>query len=280
MDLRTLVLIVTGFFGVGLIVLVPVLLLLALSDSRGRRWVARNRVSPCAALRPGAALPKHFAVYGHTVPGRDGLVVAPLSGAEGVWFRTMVYRADGNGDTTRFTVLLERSGGDPFGVADETGTAAVSAGILQGRIFGGHLSLWAQTRHAVGDSGPSPTERPVDETTGSWRRPGPWLQQVVARGLVAERALRGADRIGVVEEVLPSRVPVHVIGRPATLADGSVGLTLPRTGKYLLVRRPPPETEQDLRGGARFGLGCALWAALLGAGLLAVCAAVALSMTP
>ncbi|MBG0564394.1 hypothetical protein [Actinoplanes aureus] len=277
MDLRTAAIAVTGFFGFGLLVLVPVLLLLAASSGRERRWVARNRVSPCAALRPGVSLPKYFAVYGHTVPGRAGLVVAPLSGAEGVWFRTMVYRADGNGDTTRLSVLWEQSGGDPFGVADDSGVAAVSADILQGRVYSGHLSVWAQTRHAVGSSGPSPAERPVHETTARWRDPGPWLRHVIDRGLIAERSIKGADRVGVVEEFVPSRVPMHLIGKPAPLADGTVGLTLPRTGPYLVCSRPPAETEQALRGDGRSGLGCAFWAAVVGAVCLAACLAIAYS---
>jgi hypothetical protein len=277
----TFAIIVTGFAGMAGLVMVPVTLLLALSNSRERRWVARNRVRPCAGLRPGAALPRNFAVYGQTVPGRSGLLVAPLSGAEGVWYRTMVYRQDSYGENgTRLTILHEESGGDPFGIADDSGVAAVSAQILQGRIFSGHLSVWAQTRNAVGGSGPSPIEQTVDEATSGWRRPGPWLQHLLDRGTVPQRSIKGADRVVVVEEVLPSRVPMHVIGKPAALADGTVGLTLPRTGKYLVASRTPAETERELRGDSRFGLGCAFWAAVVGLVSSAGFAAIAYSQIP
>lgn len=275
-DFRTAVLVVTGFFGMAFAVLVPVLLLLAVSNGRERRWVARHRLSACAALRPGVRLPRRLAVYGRTVPGRDGLVVTPLSGAEGVWFRTMVYRQDTSDGNTRTSVLWEASGGETFGVADDSGVAAVSAQLLQASTFNGHLSMWARTRNPVASA--SPVERPVDEMTGRWGEPGPWLRQVIERGLIAERAVKGAERIGVVEEVVPARVPLHVIGEPGPLSDGSVGLTLPRTGRYLLGSRAPAETEQALRGDSRYGLGCAVWAALAGAGCLAVAAAVASSL--
>ena len=281
MDVRTAGIIVTGFFGVAFAVLVPVLLLLAVSNGRERRWVARTGVSPGAALRPGAALPRRFGIYGRTAPGRDGLVVAPLSGAEGVWFRTMVYRIDSYGEnTTRLAVLAIESRGDPFAVADDSGTTPISADLLQGRIFSGHLSVWAQTRNAVAGSGPSPVERPIDETTSGWCTPGPWLRQVIDRGLIAERSIKGANRVGVVEEFVPAGVPLHVVAEPAPLPDGTVGLTLPRRGRYLVVSRPPAKTEQVLRGDSRFGLGCAVWAALAGAGCLAASVALTWPLIP
>jgi hypothetical protein len=279
-DILTIVLAITGFAGIGLLVMGPVLLALAASDGRERRWVGRHAVSPCSALRPGARLPERFAVYGETVPGRDGLVVAPLSGVEAVWFRTMVCSINTVGDPglTTTTVLWEQSWGDPFGVADDTGTAAVSAQILQASTYNSHLSMWARTRSPVASSGPVPVRTVVDEDTTSHRRHGPWLQQLIDRGQVRADAARHVDRVKVIEQIVPPGIPLHVIGQPALLDGGVVGLTLPRTGRYLVQSREPAKTERELAGDRRYGMGCAVWATLVGAACLAICFAIALAM--
>lgn len=276
----TIVLAITGFFGLGLLVLAPVLVALAVSDGRQRRWVNRHAVSPCAALRPGARLPERFAVYGETVPGRDGLVVAPLSGVEAVWFRTRVCSIHTVGDPglTRTAVLWEQSGGEPFGVADGTGTAAVSAELLQASTYNNDLSMWARTRLPVASAGPAPVRTVVDEDTTSHRRRGPWLQQVIDRGLVRADAAKHVDRVKVIEQIVPSGIPLHVIGKPVILDGGVAALTLPRTGRYLVLSREPAETERILAGDRTYGMGCAVWAMLAGAASLAVCIAVAFAM--
>lgn len=275
----TLVLATTGFFGCALVVLGAVLLLLAVKNGRDRRWVSRHAVSPCAALRHAAPMSERLAVYGRTVPGRDGLVVAPLSGTAAVWFRTMVCSFIMIDENTRTTVLWEQSGGDPFGVADGTGTVAVSARILQASTFSQHLSMWARTRNPVGSPGPVPSRAVVDETTRNLRQPGPWLRQVIERGLVHEDHVRHADRVTVIEEIVPSGVPLHVIGKPEILAGGVVGLTLPKVGRYLALSRAPAETEKALAGDRQYGMGCAVWATLVGVVCLAIFAAIAFSLS-
>jgi hypothetical protein len=279
-DVLTIILAITGFIGLGLLVLGPVLVALAVSNGRERRWVSRHAVSPCAALRTGARLPKQFAVYGETVPGPDGPVVAPLSGAEAVWFRTIVCSTNTVGDPglTTTTILWERSGGDPFGVADGTGTAAVSAEILQRSTFNSHLSMWARTRRPVAHPGPVPVRTVVDEGTTSHSRPGPWLRQFIDRGLVRADAAKHVDQVKVIEQIVPSGVPLHVIGKPAILDGGVTALTLPRTGPYLVLSREPAETERMLAGDRTYGMGCAVWAVLVGAASLAVCFAIAFTM--
>jgi hypothetical protein len=277
-DLLTIGLAVTGFFGCALAVLAPVLVLLAVKNGRDRRWVSRHAVSPCSALRPGVALPHRFSVFGHTVPGRGGPVVAPLSGAEAVWFRTIVCAAVMIDENTHKTVLFEESGGDPFGVADGTGAVAVSAGILQGSTFSQHLSVWAQTRHPVGSPGPVPVRVMVDETSSSPRRPEPWLRHFLDRGLVHADRISHADRVMVIEEIVPAGVPLHVIGKPRTLESGEVALTLPKAGPYLVLGREPAETERLLAGDRTYGMGCAVWALLAGAALLAAFAALAVAV--
>ncbi|MGC4891527.1 hypothetical protein [Micromonospora sp. DT227] len=167
MTFLTVVVAILGFVGYAMVVLAPVLLALAVSEGRQHRWVRRHPVSPCAALRPDARLPRRFAVYGETAPGPAGLVVAPLSGVEAVWFRTTVYTVDSAGDPplTSTNVLWEQSAGDLFGVADSTGTAVVSARLLQAAIDDPRLSVWAQTRLPVAHAGPTPVR------TSSARRP-------------------------------------------------------------------------------------------------------------
>jgi hypothetical protein len=275
----SMVLATTGFFGCALVVLGAVLALLTVKNGRDRRWVSRHGVSPCAALQTAAALPERYSVYGRTVPGRGGLVVAPLAGAEAVWFRTMVCSFVVMDENTYPTVLWEESGGDPFGVADSTGAVAVSARILQGVTFSSHLSVWAQTRHPVGSPGPVPTRTVVEETTRNQRQRGPWLQHVIDRGLVREDRVTHADRVTVIEEIVPPWVPLHVIGKPEILAGGVAGLTLPKVGRYLALSRAPAETERVLAGDRTYGAGCAVWATLIGAILLAVFVAIAVAIT-
>ncbi|WFE35250.1 hypothetical protein [Micromonospora sp. WMMD975] len=271
MTFLTVVVVSLGFLGFAMIVLAPVLLALAVSDGRQHRWVRRHPVSPCAALRPGRRLPSRLAVYGRTVPGRDGLIVAPLSGVEAVWFRTLVYSTVTSGDPglTQTSVLWEQSAGDPFGVADDTGTAAVSAGLLQAASHDPRLSLWASTRLPVAHAGPVPVRTVVDEETTSHRHHGRWLQQFIDRGLVPADAARRVDRVRVIEQVVHPGEPLHVIGRPAILDGGVAAFTLPRTGRYLLLSREPAETESTLAGDRTYGMGCALWAALVGVAALA-----------
>jgi hypothetical protein len=279
-DVLTIVLAITGVAGLGSLIMAPVLLALAVSNGRERRWIGRHPVSPCAAMRPRTDLPERYAVYGETVPGRDGPVVAPLSGEAAVWYRTTVHSAVSVGDPglTRTAVLWDETGGDPFGVADGTGTAAVSATILQASTYQGDLSLRARTRHPVGWAGPAPVRTVVDEETTSHRRPGPWLQQFIDRGLVPPDAARGVDRVTVTEQIVPRGVLLHVIGKPAILDSGALALTLPRTGRYLVSVREPAETERILAGDRTYGTGCAVWAALVGAASFAVFFTVALAV--
>ncbi|MBY8870581.1 hypothetical protein K7640_01840 [Micromonospora sp. PLK6-60] len=275
MSFLTVALAILGF---GTLMLAPVLLALAVSNGRQHRWVRRHAVTPCAALRPGARLPQRLAVYGQTVPGRDGLVTAPLSGAEAVWFRTTVCAIDDVGDPglTRTAVLWEQSAGDPFGVADNTGTVAVSAEILQASTYNPRLSVLAQTRLPVAHAGPTPVRTVVDEETTSHRRNGRWLQQVVDRGLVPADAARRVERVRVMEQIVPAGVALHVIGKPAVLDSGVAALTLPSTGRYLVQSREPTETERELAGDRTYGMGCALWTGLVGVAALAAIWAIGL----
>jgi hypothetical protein len=86
------------------------------------------------------------------------------------------------------------------------------------------------------------------------------------------------DEVRVIEQIVPPGVPLHVIGRPAILDGGVAAITLPRTGRYLVLSREPAETERILAGDRTYGMGCALWATLVGAALLAVCFAIAFAM--
>ncbi|MFI5836203.1 hypothetical protein ACIA5A_21265 [Micromonospora sp. NPDC051300] len=272
MGFLTVVLAVAGLVGFAMLMLTPVLFALAVSDGRQHRWVRRHAVSPCAALRPGPGLPRRFAVYGETVPGPAGTVVAPLSGAEAVWCRTIVYSTESVGDPglTQTEILWERSAGDPFGVADRTGTAAVTAKMLQASVTDPRLSAWAASRLPVAHAAPRPVRTVVGEETTSHRRNGRWLQHLVDRGAVPADAAKRVDAVWVVEQIVPAGIALHVIGQPVVLDNGLAALTLPRTGRYLVVSQEPAETERTLAGDRTYGMGCAIWAAVVAAACLAL----------
>jgi hypothetical protein len=172
-------------------------------------------------------------------------------------------------------VLFERTFGEPFGVADSTGTAAVSGDLLEAFLFNEHPPLWRPTRVPEGRAGEQLVHRAVDELTAKRDEPGPYLRVAIERGLVGPDARRRVDEVGVLEEYIVAGQPLHVIGRPAMLDGGVPGLTMPRRGRYLIVSREPAETEAELVGDGRFGLGCALWALL--AGVVAVAAGFAVA---
>lgn len=272
----TFVVAITACFGVGLVMLAPVLVWLAVKNRRDARWVRRHPVSPAAAVRLGVALPQRYAVFGRTAPGPAGTVRTLLAGTPAVWCRTMVYTLrnageDGGGEVR---VLFEQTFGEPFGVADSTGTAAVSGNFLEAFLFHEYPPLWRRTRIPEGQPGERLVHRAVDELTAKRDEPGPYLRAAIERGLVGPGARRSVD-IGVLEEYIVAGQPLHVIGKPAMLDGGVPGLTMPRTGRYLIVSREPAETEAELVGDGRFSLGCGLWALLAGAVAVAVSFAVA-----
>ena len=220
-------------------------------------------------------------MYGATVPGPEGLVVAPLSGVEAVWFRTMACLTVSSGDPSLTTtrILWQQSGGEPFGVADGTGTVAVSSKMLQWSTYMRHMSGKARSRDSVGLNGPSPVRTLVDEDTTNHRQPGPWLQRLMDHGLVRADSVKDVDQVTVIEEIVPPGIPLHVIGKPAIHDGRVVALTLPMTGRYLILSREPAETEAVLRADHRSGMGCALQAILVGAAFLAVSLAINYAMT-
>lgn len=240
------VLALTGAIGLGALMLAPVLLVLAFSNGRERRWVARYPVVPCGSVRPGA---QRAAVYGRA---DSAAVAAPLSGVSGVWSRSTVQASD-EGEVTRRWILWEHTSGESFGVSDGTGTVVVSAELLG-------------ARRSVASSGPSPLRTVLDEEGH-----GPALQQLIARGLVRADAVKRADRVTVTERIVPAGVALHVVGKPVVLTTGAVALTLPAGGRSLILCRSPTETERILAGDRTLGLRYAVGALVVGVVALAVC---------
>nr|BFE72084.1 hypothetical protein GCM10020092_053850 [Actinoplanes digitatis] len=250
-----------------------------MKNRRDARWVRRHPVSPAAAVRPGVPLPQRYAVFGLTAPGPAGTVHTLLAGTPAVWCRTMVYTRRSLGeDRGELRVLFEQTYGEPFGVADSTGTAAVSGSFLEAFLFNEHPPLWGAYAHPGGPAGRAtgpPRRRRADREAG--RGQGPYLRAAIARGLVKPGARRRVDEVGVLEEYIVAGQPLHVIGKPAVLDGGVPGLTMPRRGRYLVVSREPAETAAELAGDGRFSLGCGLWALLAGAVAVAVSFAAAYS---
>ncbi|WP_433380090.1 hypothetical protein ACQPZX_14655 [Actinoplanes sp. CA-142083] len=274
----TFVVAIAACFGVGLLMLAPVLVWLSVKSRRDARWVRRHPVSPAAAVRLGVALPQRYALFGLTAPGPAGTVRTLLDGTPAVWCRTMVYTRRSLGeDRGELRVLFEQTFGEPFGVADSTGTAAVAGNFLEAFLFNGHPPLWRRIRIPEGQPGEQLVHRAVDELTAKRDEPGPYLRAAIERGLVGPGARRRVDEVGVLEEYIAAGQPLHVIGKPAMLDGGVPGLTMPRRGRYLIVSREPAETEAELVGDGRSSLGCGLWVLLIGAVAVAVSFAVAYS---
>lgn len=91
-------------------------------------------------MRLGVALPQRYAEFGLTAPGPGpaGTVRTLLAGTPAVWCRAMIYtRRSLREDRGELRVLFEQTFGEPFGVADSTGTAAVSGNFLEAVLLNG-----------------------------------------------------------------------------------------------------------------------------------------------
>jgi hypothetical protein len=134
--------------------------------------VRRHPVSPAVAVRLGVALPQRYAVFGLTAPGPAGTVRTLLAGTPAVWCRTMVYTRRSLGeDRGELRVLFEQTFGEPFGVADSTGTAAVSGNFLEAFLFHEYPPRRRRADREAGRAGAVPAgliADPVAAMLGAW----------------------------------------------------------------------------------------------------------------
>jgi hypothetical protein len=85
-------------------------------------------------LRDVERLPRRVAVQGKTAPGRAGLLTAPLSQQECVWYRVQIWDEHrfsfGSDERAIQDLALEHAASDLIAVADETGTVHLSPALL------------------------------------------------------------------------------------------------------------------------------------------------------
>lgn len=189
------------FFGTGLTILAPVLLLINLQSRRERRRYARMGLSRCADItQPERRL---RAVEGRTRPGPAGLLTAPLSGEPCVWYYAEVTWRDGldGGDS-----LLWQGGGNiPFAIQDETGMV-----LIDGPLVHPSSNSFARVGHKL------PTMQVVAEESTRLENSA-YLRDLVARGILTEKSFKRKSRQrrwGVHEYILRPNIPLHVQGEP------------------------------------------------------------------
>src|SRR5690348_747666 len=100
----------------------------------GERW-ARRRLAGTVAYRCGellvaSAYPRLAIVSGTVAATPGGVVCAPLSGVQCVWYRLSIWREYENGDGTFDEVIWTHEPVDRFGIDDGSGVVYASARLL------------------------------------------------------------------------------------------------------------------------------------------------------
>jgi hypothetical protein len=165
-----------------------------------RKHGAYTRVAArdCANLLAARRLPRRAAVYGRTVAGPDGQLVAPASGRRCVWYETVVTEvvADSTG-----AVLARHTAGAPMGLADRTGPVGVDPALVVRELV------------EPTDRRPAVVRETVDDEV-DWSR-------VAKLAPHRERADPGSYRL--TERVVDAGRWVYVLGRPVR-RDGRIVL--------------------------------------------------------
>jgi hypothetical protein len=101
-----------------------------------QRELAQIPEWPMGRLDREPRQPWRVAVGGITAPGPDGMVTAPLSGVECVWYRVSVTRPLVRGDSTDEDVLVDHVAGDPIGLVNRSDRILVSADLFYRALLG------------------------------------------------------------------------------------------------------------------------------------------------
>lgn len=236
---------IPGLFG---LIAMVIFLIVGSRLWRGGQVARQAPPARCADVRAGSR-PVHLS--GASSPGPRGLVTAPVSGIECVWYRDRVYRlyessrwqdgADGwEQVATRVQEQVWEGGSGPFALRDESGSVLLHPVVIDRRTTRGYPK-----EEAVDDQreeGPEPRNYeygPVGVLTSSGLLPA---------GFLGRFAGPEARTFGyrVTEEVIRPGVPFHVFGVaaqrdgqpvmapvgdiPAISVDG-MGLVLTRGGR-------------------------------------------------
>jgi hypothetical protein len=180
---------------------------------RWRTRVAQRRLVeipewPMGQLIREPSPPWRVAVGGVTAPGPDGVVTAPLSGVECVWYRLRVTRSYSRGDSVHTESLLDLVGGDPVGLVNRSDKILVSSDLFYRALLGTESPGLIEYPRLAGD---------VDSQLWTLRERGlltrdPWRTKEIS---IEEALVRGGRRIVVVGR--PSR-------RDGATVLGTVGL--------------------------------------------------------
>lgn|GEM_PF-2054778 len=177
------------------------------------RLTAEDAASAVAAEQVAAG---RVAVVGRTVAGPGGLVPAPLSGIDCVWYRIVVIRQDtvgSNEGVGSFELYTTSGGTDPIPVVDGPQTLLLHVTV---ELAGQALAPWAGSLFEV-----SVTEHTA-RTRSDPVPPAPRLAELQRSGAIGPEQLRpGRDTRGfmVAEYVVRADRPVLAIGRPRPYGD-------------------------------------------------------------
>jgi hypothetical protein len=159
-----------------------------------QRQLAQIPEWPMGRLDREPRPPGRVAVGGVTAPGPDGMVTAPLSGVECVWYRVRVTRSFARGDSTDTDVLVDHAAGDPIGLVNRTDKVLVCADLFYRALLG--------------------TESPgLIEYTPLYGDLHAQLRTLRARGVLSAD-LRRTDGVTIEEAVVRGGRRILVVGRP------------------------------------------------------------------
>lgn len=121
-----------GLICIGVVFFIVSLLSVGLgaSETRLRRLLRGTRVIPCGELAWGRDQSGIATVYGRTGPGPEGMLRAPLSGEECVWYRIEVSHLDDGVHR-----MYSGTRGAVINLTDASGSILVEAELLQKAIY-------------------------------------------------------------------------------------------------------------------------------------------------
>jgi hypothetical protein len=240
-----------GLGGVCLLLAGGMSLLLGFEDGAARNLLAKTPVLNHAQLLRAVRLPRRVTVQGRTVAGPEGVLTAPLSREECVWYRVRIWYDywDARHEVNTDSMAWERAGGgDEVRLDDSTGVVLVSSDLL-----------WRD----LPSSDRSPIESPWSDDTTSGVSSG--LNALRRLGLIHSDAYRQQPTSFRVEEKLvrPDQ-PVVALGRPRR-ENGEIVLHPSPLGSCGASLRPLSEVRDMsattargtwvvIRGIAKFGL--------------------------
>jgi hypothetical protein len=178
---------VIGAFGLFLVVFGLIVVFTNLDDVRRRRRILDTPTSPIARAPGGAPVE----IKGSVVTSEEGVVRAPLSGRDAVWFRVVVQEHRSRGRSGSWRTVVDEREGRAFLVDDGSGQRARVAPA------GAHVVL----------------DRDKIATSGTFEDAPPSLEAFLrSRGLTSTSWLGFNKAMRFEEEVLAPGDPIYALG--------------------------------------------------------------------